>query len=72
MEEHHLWEVPSCWVQTYSLEGEVALRDHLTYLSDDVALGVRHFHSLLPDVYLTCFAMLLGLLRLPTTERSVN
>lgn len=59
-------------VHPYSLEGQVALRDHLSNLGDDVALGVGHLHSLLPDVDLAGFAVLPGLLRLPTTEKSMS
>lgn len=53
----------------YSLEGEVALGDHLSELSDDLALGIGQIDSLLPDINLACFAVLPGLLSLPTEER---
>lgn len=53
---------------TYSLEGEVALGDHLSDLGDDLTLGCHQIDSLHPNINLTGFAVLPGLLSLPTEE----
>lgn len=59
-------------VGAYSLEGEVALRDHLSDLSDDLTLGVGQINPLLAHINLTCFAVLSGLLSLSAEERQLN
>lgn len=57
---------------TYGLEGEVALGDHLTDLRDDLALGVGQIDSLVPNIDLTCFAVLPGLISLQQKGQQFN
>lgn len=63
------WQTLKAKVRTYSLEGEVALGDHFSDLCDDLTLGVGQIDSLLPNINVTCFAVLPGLLSL-TPEKS--
>lgn len=60
-------------IDRHGLEGEVALGDHLSDLSDDLTLGVGQIDSLVPNINLTCFAVLPGLISLQQKgDKSLN